>query len=245
MKNELVMNVDKIENIMCSIGFTRYEARAYAALVIESPLTGYELSKQSGIPGSKIYECIDRLVRKELIMPVSDNPARYVAVPPEELVRRLSSDFDQSLTTLKELLKKKAKTDTVEYIFNINGYDEIIGKAREMAERAEQSLDCSLWDSEASELAGAFSQAVQRGVKVRHLSFGEQDIEGTERYCHKVIDESDTNGRWITVVADNSEALTGQCSGDNVVAAWTRNPCLVFTSQKYIEHEIIKIQSNL
>jgi len=239
------MSAEKIETIMTGLGFTRYEARAYSALVREYPLTGYELSKRSGIPGSKIYECLERLNRKHLIVPVGDNPARYVAVPPSELVKKLSSDYDQSLKMLETLLGRDSQTDAVDFIFNINGYQEIIDKACGMTEQATDTLDLSLWGPEITEMKAEIKKAVKHGVKVRLLSFGGNVIDGVEHFSHKAIGENKMNGRWITVVADDSVSLTGQCSGDSIVAAWTKNRCIVFTSMKYIEHEIIKIQANL
>lgn len=239
------MGVKQIESIMAGLGFSAYEARAYAALVREHPLTGYELSKRSGVPGSKIYECIDRLNRKRLITPVGDNPARYVAVPPDELVERLSRDFESSVDTLSRLLKEDIAPDTVDYIFNINGYQDIIGKASDLIRRSLHSLELSLWGNEISELKKDIEDAVSRGVHIRLLSFNGADIDGVEIHRHRPLAENESSGRWITVVMDKSEALTGQCSGEGtIVAAWTRNRCLVFISEKYIEHEIIKIRES-
>jgi len=239
----VTMSIKQIESIMTGLGFTAYEARAYTALVRESPLTGYELSKKSGIPGSKVYECIERLNRKRLITQVGDNPSRYVAVPPEELVNRLSRDFDTSVKNLADLLKKDSGAETVDYIFNMYGYDDVIGKAVEMISRAEHSLDLSLWGQETSILGNEIDNAVRRGVNVRLLSFNGAIIEGVDIFHHRPLSEDEATGRWITVVKDQNEVLTGRCSGEGaIVAAWTRNICLVFISGKYIEHEIIKIR---
>lgn len=236
------MSIEQIESIMTGLGFTSYEARAYTALVREHPLTGYELSKRSGIPGSKIYECIERLNRKRLIVPVGDNPARYVAVPPDELVKKLSRDFDISVKNLGELLKTDMADDSVDYIFNIYGYHEIIAKAAEMIDQAKTRIELSLWDREIETLSAEIRAAVERGVPVRLLSFNSHDINGVEVHHHRPLGESESVERWITVVADECEALTGQSSGEETsVAAWTRNRCIVFIARKYIEHEIIKI----
>jgi sugar-specific transcriptional regulator TrmB len=168
-----------------------------------------------------------------------------VAVPPDELVDRLTRDFESSVDTLSRLLKEDIAPDTVDYIFNINGYQDIIGKASDLIRRAEQSLELSLWGNEISELRNDIDDAVSRGVHVRLLSFNGAYIEGVETHCHRPLAENESSGRWITVVMDKSEALTGQCSGEGaIVAAWTRNRCLVFISGKYIEHEIIKIRES-
>ncbi len=236
------MNNERITSVMTGLGFSPYEARAYSALVREYPLTGYELSGRSGIPRSKIYECIERLIRKKLIMAIDGNPVRYVPFPPDELLRRLSTEFDSSIKTLGTLLKEGVESSPVDYIFNISGYRNIIEKAAVMIRGAEENLDLSLWPQEIESLSGDISDAFERGVIVRLLAFGEGRFDRVDVYHHRPIKEQDFTGRWITVVKDSGEVLTGQCSGESSIAAWTRNRCLVFMSIKYIEHEIIKIR---
>ena len=237
MKNE------QVDTIMTGLGFSLYEARAYAALVGENPLTGYELSGRSGIPRSKIYECIERLKRKGLVLPVEGNPVRYVPVPPDELLRRLTSEFQSSVKTLEAALKEHRQTDDVDYIFNIRGYEAIIGKADTMIREAGERLDCSLWDDEMGRLRDACGSAVERDVPIRLISFGAADLNRAELYRHRPLTDSDLSGRWITVIKDRCEVLTGECSDDREsIAAWTRNRSLVYMTMKYIDHEIVRIR---
>jgi len=43
------MGNDPIEKLI-ALGFSEYEAKAYVALLRENPVTGYQLSKLSGVP---------------------------------------------------------------------------------------------------------------------------------------------------------------------------------------------------
>ncbi|MFC1694055.1 TrmB family transcriptional regulator [Candidatus Latescibacterota bacterium] len=240
------MDSKRIESIMTGLGFSLYEARAYSALVGENPLTGYELSGRSGIPRSKIYECIERLNRKKLILPLGGNPVRYVPLPPNDLINRLSNEFESSVKKLGSLLNEGMESDPVDYIFNIGGYDEILMKAQEIIDSAEQSIDLSLWAPEIERLEKHIGSAVKRDMKVRLLSFSGGKYSLGDVYHHRPLHEDEFSGRWITIVKDRSEVLTGQCSGESgIVAAWTRNKCLVFVSLKYIDHEIIKIREDV
>ncbi len=237
------MKIEEIESVMSGLGFSLYESRAYAALVAEHPLTGYELSGRSGIPRSKIYECIERLLRKGLLVALDGTPVRYAPVPPEELVRRLSSEFSSSLDRLGKLLEEEPRTGDVEYVFNIGGYDRIIAKADDMTASAKSSLDLAVWGEELGLVREGLEKAALRGVRVRILAFDGGDAPSCEVYRHRALAPGEFSGRWIAVVRDRREVLTGQCSGGGeIVAAWTKNPCLVFMSLKYIEHEIIRIR---
>jgi len=236
------MRQDSITDIMTSLGFSTYEARAYEALVREHPLTGYELSGRSGIPRSKVYESIERLVRKEMAIPVEGTPVRYVPVPPEEVVRRLSADFTHSVETLSDLFRRNACAENIDYIFNITGSDAIIAKAADMIASAESSLVCSFWSGELERLRAPLESAAKRGTDIQLLSFGGGELASAAVYHHRPLSSDETDGRWITVVKDREEVLTGHSGGAGEhVAAWTRNRNLVVMSLKYIEHEIIKI----
>ncbi len=236
------MSNEHIEEIMTGLGFSLYESKAYVALVAESPLTGYEISGRSGIPRSKVYECIERLKRKGLVFPVEGAPVRYVPVPPDELARRLSREFGASLGRLERLLKEDRRRDRAEYIFNIGGYEEILAKAGEMVRGAEAWLDLALWGPEIERLRDDLSETCRRGARVRLITFNGEHLQECEVYRHRPISPEESSGRWITVVRDRCEALTGQCSGEGgPVAAWTRNRSIVFVSLKYIEHEILRI----
>jgi len=250
------MRTEQIETVMKGLGFSLYESRAYAALVAEHPLTGYELSRKSGIPRSKVYECIERLARKRLLVAVEGTPVRYAPVPPAELVRRLSGEFETSLDLLGRLLAEESGPEHAEYVFNIGGYNGILGKAADMIRGSSETLDLALWSEELGCLRGDIERTHNRGVGVRLLfftphvnvhggtpAFDRGEIPGCEVYRHRAIAPGEFTGRWIAVVRDRSEVLTGRCSGGgDIIAAWTRNRSLVFVSLKYIEHEIIRIR---
>ena len=62
--------------LLQNIGFSQYEARAYLALLQQSSVTGYELAKNSGIPASKIYQILNRLIERELILVIDSEPKK-------------------------------------------------------------------------------------------------------------------------------------------------------------------------
>jgi sugar-specific transcriptional regulator TrmB len=56
--------LDELVQRLQALGFSQYEARAYCALLQESPANGHEVAKTAGIPTSKIYETLERLHQK-------------------------------------------------------------------------------------------------------------------------------------------------------------------------------------
>ncbi len=74
--------MDNIINELQNIGFTKYESQIYISLLKESPLTGYEISKLSGVPQSKVYENITKLLNNNIIINVGTDPIKYIPINP-------------------------------------------------------------------------------------------------------------------------------------------------------------------
>ena len=82
------------------LGFTDYEARIYVQLLKTSPATAYEISKAAGVPRANAYAALEALAQRGAVLPVNEEPLRYVAAPPKTLfegisrqTRALCSDF--------------------------------------------------------------------------------------------------------------------------------------------------------
>lgn len=60
------------------LGFNEYEAKSYVALVKLGPATAYQVSKASGIPRARIYDVLNTLVEKGIVLKEEINDAaRY------------------------------------------------------------------------------------------------------------------------------------------------------------------------
>ncbi len=78
---------------LIELGFSQYEAQAYLGLLGREPLTGYALSNVTGIPQPKVYETLRRLTAKGVVAAMAGEPARYVAVPADQLLADLEGSF--------------------------------------------------------------------------------------------------------------------------------------------------------
>src|SRR5579871_2619833 len=97
------------ESLLQQLGFGEYEARAYVALLQHSPLSGYELAKQSGIPRPNIYAVLQKLEERNAVIRL-DGPGgtHYAPVMPDELTRQLSSRFDSVVGEARRCLSEVA-----------------------------------------------------------------------------------------------------------------------------------------
>ena len=72
--------------ILQELDFTEYEAKAYITLLEKSPLSGYAISLNSGVPRSKIYEVLNGMVARGDILVSQENTPQYLPLSPEELI---------------------------------------------------------------------------------------------------------------------------------------------------------------
>ena len=56
--------MDEIIKELQKLGFSQYECKAYIGVLKHYPVTGYEVSKQTGVPRSMIYEVLGKLMDK-------------------------------------------------------------------------------------------------------------------------------------------------------------------------------------
>ncbi len=92
-------------NDLGAIGFTEYEAKVYLALLKDHPATGYQLSKQAGIPRSMVYEALGRLdVRGAVLKTEEAKATLYRPMPPDALLDRLAEEHERRTETLRREL---------------------------------------------------------------------------------------------------------------------------------------------
>ena len=84
----VVTIVDLLTDLM-RLGFTEYEAKVYLALLRENPATGYQVSKQSGVPRSMVYDALSRLHTRGAVQEsIEDRATRYRPIAPDLLIER-------------------------------------------------------------------------------------------------------------------------------------------------------------
>ena len=122
-----------------SMGFNTYEAKVYLTLLKHHPATGYEISKESGVPQARAYDTLKALEASNVVVSVGGKPVTYIPVTPEELLDRWERDFKGSITFLRESLPRMGD-ETVEPVINLRGEESIFKHALEMINAAQRTV---------------------------------------------------------------------------------------------------------
>jgi sugar-specific transcriptional regulator TrmB len=235
------MSEDPIRGLV-KIGFSEYEAKAYVALLRKTPVTGYELSKLSGVPRSMIYEVVGKLTARGAAMTLRTGSAvKYAPVAPGEFLEHLQREHQDLITSLKDDLLTLSSAPNLDYVWNLEGQENIMGKAREMIGQAEQRIYIALLPATLPALLGALEGAVHQGVQVVVYTTGDLDLPGAQVIVAPLSEEALTQvgGLGLILVVDGREVLIGEwLTATQARASWTSSPLLVFIAEHHLRTDL-------
>lgn len=201
----------RIVEAMKQLGFTSTDAKAYVALLKNNPATGYELAARSGVPRSAIYNVLRRLEGLGLVNAVQAKPAKYLPLPPEQLLALIETQFSRSLDELKTTLESLSQSPAEAVTWTISGYQTTLAQAQGLISAAESSVHMSLWRREAKQLVEPLQEAAARGVEVVLFSFNPLPEVDAQVFSYGIAEEE--LGRYwahkLILITDHNRALVG------------------------------------
>ena len=231
------MDGDLIDKLV-QIGFSEYEAKAYVALLRESPVTGYQLSKMSGVPRSMIYEVLGKLVTRGAAMTLrKEGGTQYAPVPAAEFLDKLHREQEQLFASLQSDLDSLGSAPDLDYVWNIEGYENILAKAEEMIGQARESIYLALKPDTFVALQPMLEEAVQRGVRAVIYTASALDLPGGQVVVTPMSEEaaSRVEGLGLILVVDGEGVLISEwLTASQARASWASSPLLVFIAEHHL-----------
>jgi sugar-specific transcriptional regulator TrmB len=235
--------VDGATARLAELGFSEYESKAYLALLAANPATAYETAKRAGIPSSKIYEVLQRMASRGLVMSVEEGERRlYIPESAEEFIDGQKARLGRALQELSgELASLKSSSDA-SALWNVRDRAALMDRAVTIVSRAAKEILLSGESEELDELSRPLADAHGRGARIAIVHFGEQrgSLPGVV-YPHPIKDtlQSEKGGRGFTLVSDSREALVGTMgSQGRTEGAYSRNRGFVVLAEDYVKHDI-------
>lgn len=227
------------ENLQ-QLGFSDYEARAYVTLLQHHPANGYMLAKESGIPRANVYSVLQKLEERGAVFAIdTQDGTAYSPTPPDELIRRLSSRFENVLGAARQSLADVAKPVEQTYVQNVQGYTQLLNHARDLVQQAQHHLLIAVWNSEAQLLADDIAQAQMRGVAITTLCLQAcpQECGGCQGHILRYHVSPPESARWLIVIRDETDMVMGT-TGAQSAAIRTRQTSLIEMATWYIRHSL-------
>lgn len=227
------------------IGLNSYEAKVYLALLKQHPATGYEVSKESGVPQARAYDTLKTLESKKLVVATEGKPVTYIPVSPDDILKRFEKQYQSSIDYLRSTLPSYT-VESIEPVYNIRGRDVIFKHVVEQINSAQETIFLEICKEDEDYVRAALKQAVDRGVTVHVVGYGDISYDFCKVHPHPLPPQEDGmikstfGSRWIILAVDTVEALVSnaEVGAEDSHAVWTRNPAIVLLIKEMIVHDI-------
>jgi len=110
------MRKEQLIALFQNLGLTEYESKTLAALTNVKEVKAPELSRIAEVPKTRIYDVLDELASKNLVVKLQGRPKRYVAKEPEEVLNILLDEKKKQFSQLienTEKIKEMLKTPKI------------------------------------------------------------------------------------------------------------------------------------
>jgi len=225
------------------LGFTDYEARIYVQLLKSSPATAYEVAKAAGVPRANTYAALEALAQRGAVLPVNEEPLRYVAAPPKALFEAISRQTNSLCSDLSDRLAALTPADPDYHVWMTHGDMAVQDKIDSLIAESRHAIWIKAADDVIRRHKAALRKAAARGVALIIVLFGKDADEFRfNDQCRIYIHERDgtrmgTADNLFTIAVDHEKMLTANMEGE-VLAAHTSCPPVVTMAQSLIRHDL-------
>ena len=189
-----------------SLGFTTNEAKSYLALLQCQPATAYEIAKTAGLPTSKIYETVARLVSRAVLLASEDETGtqQYYALNPSDLMQSIRNNIIKDTEQLLPELQKVPTNIQSNLIWPLLNSNQVERRTLEIINQATTSILVSLWPEELDWCEESLVDAEARGVNIALVHFGEPSTKIGATYHHPVqetlyAEKGGGASRWLSM----------------------------------------------
>jgi|GEM_PF-830260 sugar-specific transcriptional regulator TrmB len=126
------MNEEEIIEKLQKFGLTKYESLAYISLLKLGPSRATDITKESGIPHTRVYDVLSSLHRKGFVDIMHGTPRLYKPVSPEIVLEKLKEDVIRDIKSLREAfleLYKSVHGEELPEIWTIHGFENTLERA--------------------------------------------------------------------------------------------------------------------
>lgn len=223
--------------------FSKQEAQIYLYLLENPDETVYQISKSLNISRSSIYPVVDAMYTKGMLFKNSCDKESYFALDPETLLKKLQYEYNKSIEEANDLLKHIKPINTIHNFLNINGYESVIEKAKEILRNSirevymNMDVPLEVFDKELSILE-------EKNVRVIFFSFAKvkSKYKNVEVYSHNFAEVDDPSR--IMIVSDLQTVFIANNNNPKAfdkkswIGTYSNNLLLIQIVSEHIHHDI-------
>ena len=224
-------NLQFIDNLI-AFGLTRQEAIIYTTLLTHGEMTGYEVSKETGISRSNVYAALSNLTDKGAAYLIEGDSTKYLPVNVDTFTKNVLTELEEKAGYIHEHAPEK-QADTDGYITIVgarNIQNKLLQMIKETRIRLYISASARIVDAYEEEL----SELISQGKKVVIMTDSNYDLDGA------IVYHTDPEAGQLRVIIDSSFVMTGELTGseeDNCLYSGQKN--LITVMKEALKNKII------
>ena len=212
------------------LGLSEYEAKVYASLIETGQAKARTLSVLSGVPRTKVYSVLKRLIDMRLVSEIPGEPRKFSPTPPSvalkpylQTYRDTVQDLEDLISALENAFRKAKDRENVRQClaWMIKGRERILKKIREMLAMAKRNV-CIITSGNGLILLykmfnKMFDDLISRSVEVEIITTNKPNNEHILRELRYVcnVKETDFYLPMIIVNVDSEHILISRFQFDN------------------------------
>lgn len=137
------MREEEIIEKLQRLGLTKYESLAYITLLKIGPSKATDITKESGIPHTRVYDVLSSLHRKGFVDVMQGSPRLYKPVNPEVVLEKIKEDFIEDIENLKKAfleLYREVHGEDLPEVWTIQGFDNTVERAEYVIRTAKHEV---------------------------------------------------------------------------------------------------------
>ena len=197
-------NLQFIDNLI-AFGLTRQDAIIYTSLLTHGEMTGYEVSKETGISRSNVYAALSNLTDKGAAYLIEGDSTKYLPVNVDTFTKNVLTELEEKAGYIHEHAPEK-QADTDGYITIVGGrniQNKLLQMIKETRIRLYISASARIVDAYEEEL----SELINQGKKVVIMTDSNYNLDGA------IVYHTDPEPGQLRVIIDSSFVMTGELTG--------------------------------
>ncbi len=233
--NELIAQLKEL-------GLTEYEAKAYTALVQNSHVSAYQVSKNSGIPRARIYDILNGLVEKGFVLKEETaDQTTYSSIPVEMFLQQIQQRWQSNFTSISDQLEKlETKEQEAEpKVLMLKGKQTIINYCQNLLKKAETKIILSMWEDMYDTLREDI-EGVSQHVKVHGITlYVGEHLASIDQHRATHYTRKTSTPHWFILSVDGQEMIYGHSPSNQETAFITNDPVHIYLLEDYVWHDVL------
>lgn len=225
-----------------NMNFNEYEAKAYISLVKQGTVTAYQVSKDSGVPRARIYDVLDNLVEKGIVIKEEiDEAKQYSPLAVDVFLQKVQTNWQHNFKDVSTSLKQIEKIDSIptNRVMTLKDKEMIISYCQALLKKAKKRIIISMWEDMYELLKKDLEEAAKR-VSIKGLTIHVNNpLSNIDTHRPTQFTEKTTSEQWFILSIDAQEMIYGPSLEARNIAFYTNDPVHIYLLEDYIWHDVL------